>query len=267
MLLCALIAGGCASDPEPLKPELRQKLGKVYLNSNGATGETYFHARHLPKGGMSGALAGAGKAAANNLESCMNNSISSGGLAPLVMLICTPLMVPMGIVQGSSAGSKAGVSAETVGELEQQAHTLLQQADLSPALVATIDEMGQQMESLAPYELAHGILPSPEKSQTVYSVANAWGYQTVMDIQVLKTGVESEKGKVPMMHLSMKARMRLVEAASGKLIQEQDYEYNSKPQPAKYWINDQTRELVKAVAETNKALASHIIDDVFIKSR
>jgi hypothetical protein len=264
LLLCAMIASGCATNPEPLAPDVRQRLGKVYLNSNGATGETYFRA-DLPKGGMTGAIAGAGKGAANNLESCLNNSISSGGLAPLVMLICTPLMVPIGIVRGSSAGSKAGVPEQTVENLEQQTHSLLQQADLSPALVATIDDMGQQIEKLAPYEMAHGILPAPEGKQTIYSVAAAWDYQTVMDIQVVKAGVDSVKGKVPMMYLSMTARVRLVEAATGKLIKEQDYEYDSTPQPVKYWINDETRQLVLAVAQANKALSKNIIDDVFIK--
>src|SRR6478735_7484235 len=103
LLLCALLSNGCASKPESLAPDTRQHLGKVYLNSAGSTGETFFHA-DFANGGTSGAIKGAGKGALSGLDSCLNGALSTGGLAPIVLLVCTPIMVPTAMVKGSTAG-------------------------------------------------------------------------------------------------------------------------------------------------------------------
>jgi hypothetical protein len=264
LLLCTLLVCGCASTPEPLSPDLRQKLGKVYVNSAGSTGETFFHA-DFANGGTSGALKGAGKGALTGLDSCVNNAISSGVLGPVVLLVCAPIVLPGSIARGSAAGSNPAVPATVLAEEEQQTNKILQDADLSPALVATIDEQSQQNSYLAQYEISHGTLPAPEKNESIKDIAAKWGYQTVMEVQVTKAGLETDDGKVPMMHFSMTAQVKLVEAKTGSVLQKQDYSYNSQVQPYAIWFKNDYRNITDQIVEANKTLANNIIDGVFIK--
>lgn len=264
LLLCAQLICGCASTPASLPPDTRQHLGKVYLNSAGATGETFFHA-DFTNGGAGGAIKGAGQGALAGLDSCIDGAIGAAALAPVVLLVCTPILVSTGIVKGSSAGSTPVVSAETIANLEQRINEILKNADLSPALVATIDEQSQQNNYLAQYEISHGTLPAPETGESMSDVAAKWDYQTMIEIQVLKAGFESDDGKVPMMHFTMTAHVKLVDTKSGSVLQEQDYDYNSSPQPYKTWLTNDYRNVTLEIVKSNHALANNIIDAVFIK--
>lgn len=262
--LCGLLTAGCASNPEPLPPDLRQKLGKVYVNSAGPTGETFFHADFV-NGGTGGAIKGAGKGALTGLDSCLNNALSSGVLAPVVLLVCTPIVLPGSIAKGSEAGSNPSVPAAKLAEEEQHTNKLLQDADLSPALVATIDDESQKNAYLAQYEISHGTLPAPEQNESIKDIAAKWGYQTVMEVQVTQAGLETDDGKVPMMHFSMTAHVKLVDTKTGSVLQEQDYSYNSPVQPYAIWFKNDYRNLTSEIVKANHTLANNIIDGTFIK--
>lgn len=259
-----LLLTSCASTPEPLSADKRQQLGKVYLNSAGPTGETFFHA-DFETGGTGGALRGAGKGAAKGLEDCLGSAIAGAQLAPLVFLICAPTRIPAVMMQGSRQGSVPVVPEETLAALEQQAVELLDNADLSPALVVAIDDLSQKNPALAAYEITHGILPLPEHNQSVNTIAAQWDYQTVMNVQVTRAGFESAKSQTPMLLFSMSAEITLYEAASGKLLDAQQYHYRSEPQPYALWFSNDYRNLVKEIARANKTLAGDIIGNVFMR--
>ena len=261
-LICTLLLTSCASEPEPLSAETRQRLGKVYLSSAGATGETFFHA-DFDNGGTGGALKGAGKGAVQGLDDCVNGALGAGILAPVVLVVCAPIKMTANMVQGSSAGGAVVIPEETLANMEQQTNQVLKQADLSPALVATLDDVSQKHPALAQYEITHGILPPPENGDTLNDVAANWGYQTVMEIQVTKAGFDSDEGRVPMLHLSMTANVRLVEATTGSVIQQQDYHYNSSPQSVAAWFRDDYRNLFRELALANQAIAADIVKNTF----
>jgi hypothetical protein len=263
-LLSVALVAGCASRPEPLKPQLRQQLGKVYLNSAGTTGDTFFHA-DFAKGGAGGALKGAGKGALAGLDDCAGSAMSGGELGPLVFLVCAPLAIPASMFKGSAAGSKAAIPEETLSRLEEQANVALQTADLSPALVATLDDVSQQEKALAQYEISHGTLPAPENNESISDVAARWDYQTVMDVEVIKAGFDSDNGRVPMMHFTMTAQIKLIDTKSGSVLQKQDYSYNSSPQPLVFWFSDNFGGLAREIVKANQKLANNILSDVFIK--
>lgn len=262
-LFCGALLASCASKPEPLSVEKRQQLGMVYLSSAGPTGEIFFHA-DFANGGTSGALKGAGKGAVQAMDGCVNSALSSGPLAPLVLLVCTSLQVPANIAAGSAAGSEQVISEETLASVEQQANQVLQHADLSSALVATLDDLSQKREALAQYEISHGTLPVSENGETVNNVAAKWGYQTVMEVHITKAGFETDEDRVPMMHLSMTANIRLVEAKSGSVLQQQEYQYNGEPQSVSEWFSNNFRKLYRELALANQVLASDILHNTFI---
>ena len=263
-LFCVALLASCASKPEPLSVEKRQRLGTVYLSSTGSTGEIFFHA-DFANGGTSGALKGAGKGAVQAMDGCVNSALSSGPLAPLVLLVCTSLQVPANIAAGSAAGSEPVISDETLASVEQQANQVLQQADLSPALVATLDDLSQKRARLAQYNISHGTLPVSENGETVNNVAAKWGYQTVMEVHITKAGFETDEDRVPMMHLSMTANVRLVEAQSGSVLQQQQYQYSGSPQSVSGWFSNNSRNLYRELALANQVLANTILENVFIR--
>lgn len=263
LLLCTLLASGCTSTPTPISQGLRQQLGKVYLYSAGPTGETFFDT-DFATGGAGGAFKGAGQGAYQGLDSCLNNAVSAGVLGVLVMAICTPLAVPGSMIKGTMAGSTAAIPQDTLANIEQHANTVLQNADLSPALVATLDELSQHYD-VAQFEISHGTLPAPASGETVHAVAARWDYQTVMEIQVTKAGFESHDSRVPMAHFAMTAEMRLVETGSGKILKKQEYTYHSMPQQYGYWFNDNNRVLLQEITKGNRKVAGDIINNVFLK--
>lgn len=240
------------------------QLGKVYLSNSGAAGETYFDA-DFARGGKGGAIAGAGKGAFTGLDACFGNALAAGALAPLVMLVCTPILVPVGMVRGSEAGSSPAIAEETLASLEQQANDLLRHADLGAALVATLDELGQQDAALAPYEISHGTLPAPEQGEPLHELAATWGYRTLLDIEVTRAGFDSDDGRVPMMHFAMTAEVRLLEAASGKLLGEQEYRYSGVPRPVASWFASNNRKIGEELVNASRQVAGDIAGNVFLK--
>lgn len=255
---------GCSTASAPLTAEQRQQLGKVYLYGASHVHETFFHG-DIRKGGVGGAMRGIGAGAADGLGNCLDSAIAAGPLGPLVLAICAPLQVPAGMVEGGRAGSKPLISEEALDELKNKANQTLQDADLNGALVAATDEQSQRLAMLAPYEMAHGILPTPTPQQTIEQIATQWGYATVLHIEVTQAGFETDDGRAAMMHFSMKARVRLVDAHKNKTLYSNDYNYNSAPQPVGYWFKNDYKLLADEIVKGNRQVASDLLKDVFMK--
>jgi hypothetical protein len=207
----------------PFSPDLRERLGKVYLNSAGSTGETFFHADFESNSMM-------GKNAVEALDQCLGGALMSGSLAPVVLMVCAPINVPAAMMKARNPNSKPEISEETLADIETKTNAFLKNADLSPALVATIDEQSQHNAYLAKYEISHGTLPLPENGETIVEVAAQWDYQTVAEIRIIEAGFESDAGKAPLLHFSMTAEVKLVETKSGSVLDKQEYRYDGKPQ-------------------------------------
>lgn len=259
-----LSLSACTNTNTPLSAEQRAQLGKVYLYGSGGAHDTYFHG-DIRKGGASGALKGAGAGAVNGLDGCLDSALGAGPLAPLVLAICTPLAVPVAIVEGGRTGSKPLISEEDLTALKNQANQTLQNADLNGALVATVDEQSQNQATLAAHEIAHGILPAPEKNQTIEQLAAQWGYQTVLHIAVSKAGFETDEGRVPLMHFSMTASATVVDTRNNKTLYSGEYRYDSAPQPVSYWFKNDYRLLADEIVKGNRQIASDILKDIFWK--
>lgn len=263
-LACITLLAACASQPQPLSPAMRQQLGKVYLVSGGQSTATFISG-DLDSGGVSGAMRGAGKAAGDSLERCMSSAIATMQLAPVVLLVCSVLVVPASVVNGSVAGSRTTQSPEALAAMKQRVNDSLRGADLSTALVNLVDEAGQHNARLAPYELAHGTLPPLEGKDSLYAQAARWDYQTVMEIDVLKAGLEDGDGSVPLLQLAMTVKVTLVDTATGRVRDVQEYDYTSSPQPARYWLEEDYGTLSRAIVQANTGLAQQIVDTVFLK--
>lgn len=264
LLLSTSLLLGCSHHPTPITAEVRQQLGKVYLNSAGLTEKTFLNG-DFPSGGMSGAMGGAGKGAAQGMDRCLDATMSSAQLAPLVLVVCTALILPADIYRGSVAGGQPTMTPAAVADMEKRTNDALRSANLSLALVSTIDDIGQRNARLAEHEMTHNTLPAPQGNETIASVAARWGYQTVMEVQVLSAGLESSDSSTPMLHLAMTARVNLIEAASGKSLLQQNYEFESQAQPIKYWFEDDYGTLSRAIVQANKQLADDIVNNVFLK--
>ncbi len=263
-LVTTLLLAGCSVSSKPLSTEQRQQLGTIYLYGASQVHETFFRG-DIRKGGISGTLRGVGNGAANGLDGCLDSAIASGPLWPLVLAICTPLQVPAGMIQGGSKGSQPLISKEALAELKGKANQTLQEADLNGALVAAVDEQSQRLDTLSAYEISHGVLPAPNKQQTIEQVAQQWGYATVMHIEVNQAGFETDDGRTAMMHFAMEARVRLVDTRSNKSLYKQDYRYDSAPQPVGYWFKNDYRLLADEIVKGNRKIASDILKDVFLK--
>ena len=261
LLLCALLVTGCASEPKSVPSDLREQLGKVYLSSAGSTGETFFHA-DFENGGIMG---DSGKNTVEALDQCLGGALMGGALAPVIFAVCAPINISTAIMKTSSLHSKPEISEETLADLEQKTNAILKDADLSPALVATIDERSQHNAYLAHYEISHGTLPLPENNETVSELAAKWDYQTVIEIRITEAGFESDAGKAPLLHFSMTAEVKLIETKSGSVLDKQEYRYDGAPQPYQFWFSDDYHNLLEEITKANQKLASNILDKVFIK--
>ncbi len=262
--ISALNLIGCSSTSKPLTAEQRQQLGKVYLYGVGGAHDIYFHG-DIRKGGASGALKGAGVGALNGLDGCLDSALGAGALAPLVLAICTPLAVPAGMVKGGHKGSVPLVSDENLIALKNQTNQTLQDADLNGALVATVDAQSQHFSALATYDISHGILPTPEKNQSIESIAAQWGYQTVLHIEVTKAGFETNGGRIPLMHFSMTAHTRLIDTRNNKTLHTGEYRYDSTPQPVSYWFREDYRLLANETINGNRQMANDMLKDIFLR--
>jgi hypothetical protein len=261
-LLSLFLLIACTNTSAPLTSEQRLQLGRVYLYGNSNAHEAYFHG-DIRQGGASGALKGAGTGALDGLDGCLDSALGAGTLAPLVLVVCTPFVVPAAIVKGGRAGSKPLIPDETLDELKTQINQTLQSADLNGALVATVDEQSQKQAALAAYDISHGILPTPEKNQTIEQLATQWGYQTVLHIEVKTAGFESDTGRVPMMHFSMTAHTKLVDARNNKTLYSGEYRYDSATQPVNYWLKNDYGLLADEIIKSNRQIASDILKDIF----
>lgn len=262
LILCTLWLAACAASNTPLTDEQRQQLGKVYLHGASSAHDTYFDG-DIRRGGASGALKGAGAGVINGLDGCLNSALGAGPLAPLVLAICTPLAVPAAVVQGGREGVKPLISDEDLMALKTQANQTLQSADLNGALVATVDEQSQNQPALSGYEISHGVLPPPEKHQSIEQLAAQWGYQTVLHIEVTKAGFETDDGRIPLMHFSMIARTHLVDTRNNKALHTGEYRYDSAPQPVSYWLSNDYQLLADEIIKGNKNIASDILKNIF----
>ena len=260
LLLCTLFISGCASDPKPVSPDVRQRLGKVYLNSAGSTGEMFFHADFKNDGFMGYT----GKNAVDALDQCLGGALMGGTLAPLIFMVCTPINISTAIMKTPSY-KKPEISKETLADIEEKTNAVLKNADLTPVLVATIDDQSQHNAYLAPYEISHGTLPLPENGDTIVTVAAKWDYQTVAEIRVTEAGFESDAGKAPLLHFSMTAEVKLIETKSGSVLNKQKYRYDGTPQPYNLWFDNNSQKLPEEITKANRTLANMILDKIFIK--
>ena len=261
LLLCALLINGCASEPESVSPDVRERLGKVYLNSAGSTGETFFHADFE----NDGVMGGTGQNAVDALDQCLGGALMGGSLAPVILLACSSINVPVAMMKAQNPNSKPEISKEELADIEKKTNAILKDADLTPALVATIDDESQHNAYLAHYEISHGILPLPENGETIAEMAAKWDYQTVAEIRVTEAGLESDPGKAPLLHFSMTAEVKLVETKSGSVLNKQEYRYDGTSQPYKFWFSDNSSLLPEEIKKANVTLANKILDKVFIK--
>ena len=260
LLLCALLINGCASEPESVSPDVRERLGKVYLNSAGSTGETFFHADFE----NDGVMGGTGKNAVEALDQCLGGALMGGSLAPVILMACSSINVPVAMMKGYTPSAAPELSEETLAGIEEKTNAILRNADLTPALVATIDDESQHNAYLAHYEISHGILPLPENDETIVEVAAKWDYQTVAEIRVTEAGFESDPGRAPLLHFSMTAEVKLVDTKSGSVLNKQEYRYDGTPQPYT-WFGDDLQRLPEEIATANRTLANKILDKIFIK--
>ena len=261
---CTVLLMACAHSPQPLAPTIRQQLGKVYLASSGSPTQTFING-DLDSGGVTGALKGAGKGAGAGLEKCLSSAVAAAQLAPVVLVVCSVLVVPTATINGTLSGSQPTQPAEVLAAMQRRVNDTLRSADLSLALVNLVDEVGQTNARLAPYELAHGTLPPPDGEASLYAQAARWGYQTVMEIDVLEAGLEDGDGSVPLLQLRMAVKVTLVDTATGHARSVQEYEHTSAPQPARYWLEDNYDTLSRAIVQANTELTQKIVDDTFIK--
>lgn len=257
---CALLVSGCASEPKSVSPDVREQLGKVYLYSAGATGETFFHADF-----QNDFMSGAGKNAVEALDQCLGGALMGGAMAPAILAICAPINITGSMINGYTPDNTPKISEETLADLEKRTNDILGTADLTPALVATIDEESQHNNYLAQHEISHGTLPIPLHGESVSELAGKWDYQTVMEVRVTESGFESDAGKAALLHYSITAEVKLIETKSGSVLDKQEYRYDGKPQPYQFWFGDDAGKFPEEIKKANQVLANKILDKVFIK--
>lgn len=262
-LLCALLITGCASEPRSIDSETRDRLGKVYLYSAGSTGETFFHADFKSDDFMG--ISGANKNAAEALDECLGGALMGGALAPTILAVCAPLNIAGTVIVGYAPNDTPKISDETLAELEKRTNDILKAADLTPALVATLDQQSQANAYLAKYEISHGTLPLPKPGESLTELAAKWDFQTIMEVKVITAGFESDQGKAALLHYAMTAEVKLTDTTSGKVINKQEYRYDGTPHSYKFLFGEDNEKLSDEIKLANQTLANQILDKIFIK--
>ncbi len=212
LALSVLMLAACGTEPEPpLAPELSAGLGTIGVTAAGAP--PLLRVIPLPAGLLDGAANGAGAAVAGAINGCLE--IDPTYLCALAALVATPWLAVGGAFYGLAA-------VKTEDDVREATRTI--DEILAGELVRTVladrvaDRVGERVAAAARAEDI-GSAPAPAAGR---------GFETILEIRVLKVRLGKRPAVNPSLPLRIEAQARLLRALDGKELYRRSFGYRGR---------------------------------------
>jgi hypothetical protein len=254
---------GCAAKTPPprLAPETRAQFGTIAV----------VPARFAPEADLltpaKGALRGTGRGlgagykATEGLENLVPTS--GDGLAGLVIGTGVLAIVATSTLIGGVYGAVAAEPKATVEELEAVLKKAMAAMEVQKALGANIVEYGQAEMRYA-FRLLLDQGPRSAKSEVDYRPLSGYGVDTLLQVNVLKFGLQGEQSVNPPLHLIMAVQTKLIRDADSTSLYERTFDYSSEDHKFTEWAANDAQLFRATVAGAYREVSEDIVIELLL---
>lgn len=257
---------GCAvQTPYILPPtppeEVKAQLGAVGVVSACFPPEITFR-EPMGKG------AGMATGAAGGALITIGLGVEAGAISivnPLVSLFCVAAgvaLAPAGAVVGGVWGAAEGVSPEKRKAARETLDAACMGVKFQEMMRDCVIQVVREQTHRPLIVLGEGS-PTADGEQVSYRNLGAKAIDTVLEVSVLKFGLEG-KGINPPLALTMTERTRLIRAADGKVLYDHRLTYSGAKRKFVDWSTDNAQPLREELERCCRHLAERIIEEAFL---
>ena len=245
---------GCATipvPPPPLSEETRATLGTIGIVSARFIPEVKLQ---KPRGKMSGFAAGAGEGAL---------AVGGGGHCQGFGCVFALALIPVGALVGGISGAVKGVSAEEKKKAEDALEAALKQLKIQEALRNRILDIGRA-------KTTHNIIlveeggPVSSDEKVSYVWAKSKGIDTILEVNVMKFGLNGPSEANPPLEFFMSIQIRLVKVTDGSVLYANKFHYVSFPHKFIDWAQDNARLFSEECDRAYQSLAEKTVEELFM---
>lgn len=238
--------------PDNLTERHRSGLGRVAVAAAAFTPHYEFHSSTTGK--ADAAVQGASGAALHCTELLQGGG---NGIAVLVFLICLPISATAGAVHGASTAATAQQVDAANAKLQEAIAALQLQSQARDKALAYATSMGLGLQN------AGSAGPATPDATRLYEDLRAMA-DSVIEVAVLKIGVDSTGARKQEALLRVEARVRVVDAHSGRLIDSLLVKEVSALRPVEEWLRNNGAAIGGALETAIASIAEQAIDEIFL---
>jgi hypothetical protein len=246
---------GCAIKKPPLRvtEALRAQFGSIAVAPAQFTPETKFS---MP---AKGRVSGAGKGAAIGTLGFL---LCGDGRALLIAFACPPA-IAIGTAIGGVYGAVAAESKATVEEAEATLKRALAAMKIQQALGERIFEYARAQTPYT-FELLLDQGASTVNENSDYRPLAGYGIDTILEVNVLKFGLQGEGYINPPLHVNMTVHIRLIRAGDNMGLYERKFDYSSKNHKFTEWAANDAELFRSMVGQACQELSDEIVSELFL---
>lgn len=279
VMACVLVLSdvtGCARTAAQTPPlsvpqvseEQRAQFGTVAVVSIAASPEHGLNSPVIGRaaGAATGALGGAASGAFQGLGAVGQGSGSGlAGGAGAIGILLIPAFVVGGLIVGTIAGAANAIPTETAKSIEQKIELALKNSDPQNAIRRDVIEVAQREGVLNESKLIDaGTLATNDPSGD--QRLRALGAATILEVGVMKVGLEGIGGSDPDLDLVVQASVRLMSARTGAVLYENKNLQQIGPRHSySEWGANDAALLTTQLQSAYRSFASTIVDRVFLE--
>lgn len=190
----------------------------------------------------------------------------SGCLNPITAPAC-PALLPT-VVGGAGAGAAMASDRASAASDPAQARAAVRTAFRAANLQETVRDRILQYNAATTHQKMQKATdpePSSPDKQPVYGVLRGENIDTVLEVGVVRIGMDSAGNLSPQSNLYASARARLVRTADGMVLHDSPYEAVSPPLTAQDWAKGNAAAFKHQMLLLLQELAEQIVDDLFLE--
>lgn len=258
---------GCA-DPQHWKPpvseELRASFGTVGLVGLDTVPDIQVDTP------AKGSLAGAGRKAGGwtrdwllgGPRGCSSGGSSGGGIGTILCAAVWLGLTPVVAMSGAVYGAATAEDAATVKKAETQLKDSLAKLRYGRALRDHVaDEAKKYSPTLALFPLDQANLGNTDSSPDAPRAKD--GINTILEIEVESIGVNGQWDVDPPLAITVKAKARMLESRSGKVLHDDSFRYTTKTRSFSDWAKDDAKAFSEAIDLSLQRLSEFMVERLF----
>lgn len=235
-------------------PAFDVEIGGIHFSS-GLPGVSVFAPNTGTYGRTRGALLGAGR----GILEC-SQALAAGPFAPFVFIPCAVLAAPTGAVAGALTSTPKSEIDAFLLSLQDGQGVPVQKTLEEKASVYLMAVSGQPLGRAAP----HLIGPKSSTDHPQYQARTTDAHGSLLELSLLQIRYAGSGRLDDPMCLSMSARGRKIDAATGTVIDELTFTRIIECQMIQYWLADGGELFSTALENGYQILAEHLIDKLYL---